>query len=47
MLTFLIDILVFAFLTKKKTPVSLVIGISAVVLTVLIVTVIKQADYVR
>jgi hypothetical protein len=46
MLSFLIEILMFAFLAKKKTPVIVVIGISLVFLVILIVTVVQKAEYV-
>jgi hypothetical protein len=47
MLSFLVDIILTILLFKKKTPASIVVGITALVLIVLVVTVIRQADYVR
>lgn len=45
MINLLLDILLFAFLAKKRTPASLVIVITLIVFTVLIVTVIRQATF--
>lgn len=47
MLQLILDTLLFAFLARKRTPLRLVVGISALVLVALIMTVIKQADYIR
>lgn len=46
MLTFLVDIILSVLLFKKKTPAAIIVGISLLVLIVLVVTVVKQADYV-
>jgi hypothetical protein len=47
MITLIIDLVLSVLLFRKKTPVSIVVWISALVLVVLVVTVIKQADYVQ
>ncbi|HEY0741923.1 MAG TPA: hypothetical protein VGD40_10685 [Chryseosolibacter sp.] len=45
MVNLLLDILLFAFFAKKRTPASLVIVISLIVLIVLVGTVITQATF--
>jgi hypothetical protein len=47
MLTLLLDFILAVLLFRKRTPATVIVGITIMVLIVLVVAVVKQAQYVN